>query len=105
MLIQETPSTGEKEVVGSSKNHLFLQQKSKQLNVKLLKEKLRLEKLVREKQLRDAQELVLKDSIRHIQADNVSLSDKSPLNLNENEHGASLTPYHVGGGTSGADTG
>jgi hypothetical protein len=102
-LIQEPPPTGNKVVVGTSKNRLFLQQKSKQLNVTLLKEKLRLEILVKEKQLRDAKDLVIKDSVSYIQAGNVPLHDKSPLKLNENapntaiEHGASLTPYHVGG--------
>ncbi len=101
--IQEPPPTGNKEVVGTSKNCLFLQQKSKQLNVTLLKEKLRLEILLKEKQLRDAKHLVFKDSVSYIQAGNVTLHDKSPLKLNENapdttiEHGASLTPYHVGG--------
>jgi hypothetical protein len=45
----------------------------------------------------------MKDSISDKQADNVSLPEKSLCNLNEKapdpaiEHGASLTPTHVGG--------
>ncbi len=62
-----------------------------------------MEKLVREKQIGDAQGLVMNDSISDKQADNVSLPEKSLCNLNEKapdpaiEHGASLTPIHVGG--------
>ncbi len=101
--MQEPPPAGEKEVVSTPKNRIFQQQKSKQLNVKLLKEKLRLKKLVREKQIGDAQGLVMKDSIIDKQADNVSLPEKSLCNLNKKapdpaiKHGASLTPTHVGG--------
>jgi hypothetical protein len=58
ILMQEPPSAGEKVVVPTPKNRIFQQQKSKQINVKLLKEKLRMEKLVRAKQIGDAQGLL-----------------------------------------------
>jgi hypothetical protein len=78
-LIQEPPPTGNKVVVGTSKHRLFhQQQKSKQLNVTLLKEKLRLEILVKEKKLRDAKDLVIKDSGCYIKAGNVPIQEKSP---------------------------
>ncbi len=96
-------SSGNKVEVGTSKNRLFQHQKSKQLNVTLLKEKLPLEILVKGKDLRDAKDLVIKDSGSYIKAENVPIHEKFPLKLNENapetaiEHGASLTPVHVGG--------
>jgi hypothetical protein len=77
-LIQEPPPTGNKVVVGTSKHRLFQQQKSKQLNVTLLKEKLRLEILVKEKKLRDAKDLISKDSGSYIKAGNVPIHE-SPL--------------------------
>ncbi len=89
--------------MGTSKHRLFQQQKSKQLNVTLLKEKLRLEIVVKEKKLRDAKDLVRKDADSDIKAGNVPTTEKSPLKLNANapgtafEHGETLTPVHEGG--------
>ncbi len=59
-LIQEPPPPANKVVVGIPKNRLFQQQKSKQLNLTLLKEKLRLEILRKGKRLRDAKDLAIK---------------------------------------------
>jgi hypothetical protein len=89
--------------VGTSKHRLFQQQKSKQLNVTLLKEKLRLEILVKEKKLRDAKGLVTKDAGIDIKAKKKPTPEKSPLKLNANTpglasvHVETLTPVHVGG--------
>ena len=89
--------------MGTSKHRLFQQQKSKQLNVTLLKEKLRLEIVEKEKKLRDAKDLVRKDAGSDIKAEHVPTTEKSPLQLNANapgiafEHGETLTPVHEGG--------
>jgi len=89
--------------VGTSKHGLFQQQKSKQLNLTLLKEKLRLEILVKEKKLRDAKDVVRKDAGSDIKAGNVPTTEKSPLQLIANapgtafEHGETLTPLHERG--------
>jgi len=89
--------------VGKPKNLLFQQQKSKQLNITLLKDKLRLEILIKEKKLRDAKELALMKSGCNIKAGNVLIQEKSPVQVNDIApetaigHVASLTPDPVGG--------
>jgi hypothetical protein len=89
--------------VGTSKHRLFQQQKSKQLNVMLLKEKLRLEILVKEKKLREAKDVLRKDAGSDIKAGNVTTTENLPLQLIANapgtafEHDETLTPVHERG--------